>query len=109
MRGRRKQLGMSQRSLVERLDSLSYPMKQPVIARIEVGLRAVSLNDAVAIAAALNTTAERLYAPEPSWEDQLVKRAEESHEESELVWRDEQLRRQEGATRKEGHEQPQDA
>jgi len=97
MRVRREQLGVSQRSLVERLEYLGYPMTQPAVARIEVGLRAVSLNDAVAIASALDTTAERLYAPELSWEDQLVKRAEEDPKHAEIVWHDEQIRRQERA------------
>jgi hypothetical protein len=54
---------MSQRRLVARLDQLGLPLNQSVITRIERGTRKVSLDEAVALAAALDVAPVHLFMP----------------------------------------------
>lgn len=54
---------MSQRRLVARLDQLGLPLNQSVITRIERGTRKVSLDEAIALAAALDVAPVHLFLP----------------------------------------------
>ena len=72
----REARGVSQYDLVRELRALGYPMRQPAITRIERGQRKVSLDEAVAIAAALNVLPERLYRTPLDWDDYMVAQAE---------------------------------
>jgi transcriptional regulator with XRE-family HTH domain len=74
MRNRR---GWSQRELARRVNDLGLPISQAAISLLEAGQRVVSLNEAVAIAAALNVLPEVLYRSSLDWEDYSVMRAEQ--------------------------------
>lgn len=54
---------MSQRRLVARLDQLGHPLNQSAITRIERGTRKVSLDEAIALAAALDIAPVHLFLP----------------------------------------------
>jgi transcriptional regulator with XRE-family HTH domain len=59
----RRARGLSQRRLVARLAALGRPLNQAVITRIERGARKVSLDEAIALAAALDVAPVHLFLP----------------------------------------------
>ena len=63
LRARREALGVSQAALAEDLERLGYPLVQQTIAKIESGKRPVRLDEAVALARALDTSLDQLSHP----------------------------------------------
>lgn len=54
LRARREAAGLTQQQLAGQVNAAGYRMYQSTIAKIETGSRAIRLNDAVALAAALD-------------------------------------------------------
>jgi transcriptional regulator with XRE-family HTH domain len=59
----RKALGYTQAGLAERLTEIGTPMHETAVARIESGKRRVTLDDVIAIAAAMDVSPLFLFSP----------------------------------------------
>lgn len=60
----RSERGWTQAQLAERLAALNYPIGQPTLAKVEKGNRKISVDDAIALAIALNVPPLNLLLPD---------------------------------------------
>lgn len=82
----RMRRGWSQQDLVDRLSQLGFPVDRSAIAKIETGARGVSVDEALAIAVALDVAPTALLVPRRPGDSVQVVPVVEAHDVDAMAW-----------------------